>query len=98
MTEKQKLFCDEYLKDLNGTRAYRAIYKNIKTDNAAGVRANKLLKKKDIAEYGFLDGLQYAFLETESGLVFSQETYESIADVTTLNEVEEYIQTMLQRS
>ena len=51
MTEKQKLFCDEYLKDLNGTRAYRAIYKNIKTDNAAGVRANKLLKKKDIAEY-----------------------------------------------
>ena len=47
MTEKQKLFCDEYLKDLNGTRAYRAIYKNIKTDNAAGVRANKLLKKKD---------------------------------------------------
>ncbi len=47
---------------------------------------------------GFLDGLQYAFLETESGLVFSQETYESIADVTTLNEVEEYIQTMLQKS
>lgn len=51
MTEKQKLFCDEYLIDLNGTRAYRAIYKNIKTDNAAGVRANKLLKQKDIAEY-----------------------------------------------
>ena len=51
MTEKQKLFCDEYLKDLNGTRAYRAIYKNIKTDNAAGVRANKHQKQKDIAEY-----------------------------------------------
>ena len=53
MTEKTKnCFCDEYLKDLNGTRAYRAIYKNIKTDNAAGVRANKLFeKKKDIAEY-----------------------------------------------
>lgn len=28
MTEKQKLFCDEYLIDLNGTRAYRTVYKN----------------------------------------------------------------------
>ena len=51
MTEKQKLFCDEYLIDLNGTRAYRTIYKNVKNDNVAGVRANKLLKQEDIAEY-----------------------------------------------
>lgn len=51
MTEKQKLFCDEYLKDLNGTRAYRTVYKTIKNDNVAGVRANKLLKQKDIVEY-----------------------------------------------
>lgn len=51
VTEKQKLFCDEYLIDLNGTRAYRTVYKNIKNDNVAAVRANKLLKKKDIEEY-----------------------------------------------
>ena len=51
MTEKQKLFCDEYLIDLNGTRAYRTVYKTIKNDNVAGVRTNKLLKQKDIAEY-----------------------------------------------
>ena len=51
MTEKQKLFCDEYLIGLNGTRAYRTVYKTIKNDNVAGVRANKLLKQKDIAEY-----------------------------------------------
>ena len=51
MTEKQKLFCDEYLIDLNGTRAYRTVYKTIKNDNVAGVRANKLLKQKDIDEY-----------------------------------------------
>ena len=51
MTEKQKLFCDEYLIDLNGTRAYRTVYKTIKNDIVAGVRANKLLKQKDIAEY-----------------------------------------------
>lgn len=51
MTEKQKLFCDEYLIDLNGTRAYRTIYKHVKNDNVAGVLANKLLKKDEITEY-----------------------------------------------
>ena len=51
MTEKQKIFADEYLIDLNGTRAYKAAYPNIKSDNAAAVRANKLLKKKEIWDY-----------------------------------------------
>ncbi len=51
MTEKQKMFCDEYLIDLNGTRAYKAVYKNIKTDNAAASRASKLLDQDDINEY-----------------------------------------------
>lgn len=51
MTEKQKMFCDEYLIDLNGTRAYKAVYKNIKTDNAAAARASKLLDQNDINEY-----------------------------------------------
>lgn len=44
MTEKQKIFCDEYLVDLNGTRAYKAAYPNVKKDNSAAGRANKLLK------------------------------------------------------
>ena len=51
MTEKQKMFCDEYLIDLNGTRAYKAVYKNIKSDNAAASRASKLLDQDDIKEY-----------------------------------------------
>ena len=51
MTEKQKMFCDEYLIDLNGTRAYKAVYSNIKSDNAAAVRASRLLDQKDINEY-----------------------------------------------
>ena len=67
-------------------------------ENSIWKQNHACLVKKDIAEYGFLDGVQYAFLETENGLVFSRETYESIADVTTLNKVEEYIQTMIQRS
>lgn len=51
MTEKQRLFADEYLKDLNGTRAYKTIYTTIKNDNVAAVRANTLLKHKDISDY-----------------------------------------------
>ncbi len=55
------------------------------------------LDKRDIADYGFADGERYAFLETDSGLVFSRWAYESIADATTLDEVEEYIENMLER-
>ncbi len=51
MTEKQKMFVDEYLIDLNGTRAYKAVYKNIKSDKAAASRASKLLGQDDIREY-----------------------------------------------
>ena len=35
MTEKQKRFCDEYLIDLNGTRAYKAAYPKVKSDDTA---------------------------------------------------------------
>ena len=51
MTEKQKIFCDEYLVDLNATRAYKAAYTNVKNDNTAGVNANKLLRNAKISEY-----------------------------------------------
>ena len=51
MTEKQRLFADEYLKDLNGTRAYKTIYTTIKNDNVAAVRENTLLKQNDISDY-----------------------------------------------
>lgn len=30
LTDKQKLFADEYLIDLNATRAYKAVYKSIR--------------------------------------------------------------------
>ena len=55
------------------------------------------LDKRDIADYGFADGERYAFLESDSGLVFNRGAYASIADATTLDEVEEYIEKMLER-
>ena len=51
MTEKQKIFADEYIIDLNGTRAYKVAYPNIKNDNVAAARASKLLKMPEIKAY-----------------------------------------------
>ena len=51
MTEKQKRFCDEYLIDLNGTRAYKAAYPSVKSDDVARKAASRLLTNVDIRAY-----------------------------------------------
>lgn len=51
MTEKQKIFADEYLSDLNATRAYRAAYPNCKKDSSADAAARKLLGNTRIQTY-----------------------------------------------
>lgn len=51
MTDKQKRFCDEYIIDLNATRAYKAAYPNIKNDNVAKSAGNRLLTNVDIKAY-----------------------------------------------
>lgn len=51
LTEKQKRFCDEYLIDLNATRAYKTAYPNVKKDNTAAVNGNKLLRNAKVKEY-----------------------------------------------
>lgn len=51
LTEKKKIFCDEYLIDLNGTRAYKIAYPNIKNDNTASVAASRLMKEPEVAVY-----------------------------------------------
>ena len=49
LNEKQKMFCLEYLKDFNATRAYKKVY--WWTDNSAWVCWFKLLKNAKIQEY-----------------------------------------------
>ena len=51
MTEKQKVFCDEWLKDMNGTRAYKAAYKGVKNDETAKVNASRLLTNANVQKY-----------------------------------------------
>ena len=47
MNEKQEIFIREYLKDFNGTRAYRVAY-DTKDDKVAGTGAWRMLKNVDI--------------------------------------------------
>lgn len=49
LNEKQKMFCLEYLKDFNASRAYKKVY--WWTDNSAWVCWFKLLKNAKIQEY-----------------------------------------------
>ncbi len=51
MTEKQKIFADEYLIDLNATRAYLVAYPRVKNENTAAVNGSKLLRNTKVASY-----------------------------------------------
>lgn len=51
LTVKQKMFCDEYLIDLNATRAYKAVYKSVKSDDVAAQAGSRLLRNVKVESY-----------------------------------------------
>lgn len=51
MTDKQRKFADEYLIDTNATRAYKAAYPHVKSDDAARACASRLLTNANIKQY-----------------------------------------------
>ena len=51
LTPKQKIFADEYLIDLNATRAYKVAYPRTKSDNAAAVGGSDTLRNPKVAAY-----------------------------------------------
>ena len=51
MTEKQKLFADEYLIDCNATRAYKVAYPTEKKDEVARANASRLLTNANVQKY-----------------------------------------------
>lgn len=72
MNKRQQLFCDEYLKDFNGARAYREIY-NCSEENARK-NANKLITtNRDVRDY----------IERESQKIHN----EKIADVEEIRQL-----------
>lgn len=51
LTPNQKIFVDEYLIDLNATRAYKAAYKSCKKDETARTNGSRLLTNANIKAY-----------------------------------------------
>lgn len=51
LTEKQKRFCDEYIIDLNATRAYLAAYPATTKEATAAKSASRMLRNGKVAEY-----------------------------------------------
>ena len=51
MTEKQKIFADEYLIDLNATRAYRKAYPSVKRNETAAQAGSRMLRNVKVAAY-----------------------------------------------
>lgn len=51
LTPKQKNFADEYLIDLNATRAYKVAYPKVKKDESARANGSKLLTNTNVAAY-----------------------------------------------
>lgn len=51
LTNKQMIFANEYLVDLNATRAYKKAYPNVKKDSVASVNGNRLLRNAKVKNY-----------------------------------------------
>ena len=51
MTEKQKIFADEYIICLNATRAYKKAYPNVKKDEVARANGSRLLTNANVKSY-----------------------------------------------
>lgn len=51
LTEKQKLFADEYIKSGNATQSYIKAGYSVQSENAAAVNANRLLRNAKVKAY-----------------------------------------------
>lgn len=51
LTDKQMIFANEYLVDLNATRAYKKAYSNVKKDSVAAVNGNRLLRNAKVKNF-----------------------------------------------
>ena len=51
LTNKQMIFANEYLVDLNATRAYKKAYPNVKKDSVAKAAASRLLTNVNLKNY-----------------------------------------------
>ena len=51
LTPKQRIFCNEYLIDMNATRAYKKAYPNVKKDETAAQAGSRMLRNVKVKAY-----------------------------------------------
>ena len=51
LTPKQKIFADEYLIDLNATRAYKVAYPRVRNEETAAAAGARLLSNVKVEDY-----------------------------------------------
>jgi hypothetical protein len=72
------------------------IFMPIEYDESAYWEQNAYtLKLQDVAPYGLADGMRFAFIESEDGIVFASNMYPAISEAKTLEDVERYILSMI---
>lgn len=72
------------------------VFMPVKYDKESVEEVNgEKLYLKELAEYGLMDGVRFAFLETEHGLVFDDASYESVKAAASIQEIEDYVLKML---
>ena len=81
MTPAQKRFADEYLIDLNATRAYKVAYPNCKKDETASAAGSRMLGNVKVKQY--IESKQKE-LEEKSG-VTQQRIIEELAGIAFSN-------------
>ena len=62
LTDKQMIFANEYLIDLNATRAYKKAYPNVKKDSVAAANGNRLLRNAKVKNYVKRNTLKIKYL------------------------------------
>ncbi|MDR3310840.1 MAG: hypothetical protein LBS90_05790 [Oscillospiraceae bacterium] len=74
----------------------RGIFMPMKYDETSyWQQSGVTLSLLDVAQYGLADGLRFAFLETDGGLVFDRDAYASVGGADSLGEIGLYIEAML---
>ena len=68
LTEKQRRFCEEYLIDLNATRAYKAAYPSAKKDSTAAQNGSRMLRNAKVRDF-----IQELKQERENRVIVSQD-------------------------
>lgn len=66
LTPNQRIFCDEYLKDRNGSRSYLVAYKSVKKEASAEQGASRLLSS-NVKVKAYID-YQLDKLSSETGI------------------------------